>query len=66
MKKNEFPKGGLHKPVSMTETVYQPFQLERGECITCSEVSDEILIQTNQCIDCIEADKFYEETMKGL
>lgn len=48
------------------ETTYSPFDLESGACTSCSEHSKEILIDDGRCVDCIEADEFYEETMKGL
>lgn len=45
------------------ETIYLPCELEHGECRQCGEESDEILKGDGRCVDCIEADKFYEETM---
>jgi len=47
-------------------TTYSEHELETGECTSCGEQSNEILIGDGRCIDCIEADKFYEQTMKGL
>lgn len=47
-----------------TETNYSQFDLKKGKCISCGEKSDEILIGDNRCIDCIEEEKFIEETMK--
>ena len=49
-----------------TETVYSAFDLEEGVCTCCEEHSCEILIGDGRCIDCIEEEKFYEQTMKGL
>ncbi len=48
------------------ETIYEPYDLESGKCTSCEEKSKEILIDDGRCVDCIEADDFYEETMKGL
>lgn len=50
----------------MTETIYSQSELEHGICKCCGEESDEILKGTGECLDCIEAENFYEETMKGL
>lgn len=50
----------------ITETIYNEFELEKGKCNSCGEETEEILIGTDQCVGCIETDKFYEETMKGL
>lgn len=47
-------------------TTYSEIDLKKGKCTSCSEKSKEILIDDGRCIDCIEADKFFEETMKGL
>lgn len=47
-------------------TTYSELELETGKCTCCSEQSNEILIGDGRCIDCIESEKFYEETMKGL
>jgi len=49
-----------------TETIYYPEDLEKGTCTSCDEESNEILIGDGRCVDCIEEEKFYEETMKGL
>jgi len=50
----------------ITETTYEPGDLESGTCDVCDEISDEIVIDTNICVDCIEDQKFFDETMKGL
>lgn len=50
----------------ITETTYSSWELEHGICKCCGEESDEILKGTGECLDCIEAENFYEETMKGL
>lgn len=50
----------------ITETIYTEEDLESGECTSCGEDNDEILIDDGRCIECVEADNFYEETMKGL
>lgn len=49
-----------------TETTYHDFELEKGTCSCCSEESEEILIGDGRCVDCIEENKFFEETMKGV
>lgn len=49
-----------------TETTYGPWDLERGECVCCGEVSDIIVKGTDTCADCIEDQKFYEESMRDL
>ena len=43
---------------------YSQFDLKTGKCTCCGEKSKEILIDDGRCIDCIEAENFYEETMK--
>lgn len=48
------------------ETSYSQFDLTFGICTSCSEESNEILIDDGRCIDCIEEQAFFEETMKGL
>lgn len=50
----------------ITETTYSEFELEKGTCTCCNEKSNEILIDDGRCVDCIEEQKFYDETMKGL
>lgn len=50
----------------ITETTYQKFELESGKCKSCSEKSAEILIGDGRCVDCIEDQKFFDETMEGL
>ena len=50
----------------ITRTHYSFDDLESGECQSCSEESEEILINDGRCLDCIEEQKFFEETMKGL
>ncbi len=49
-----------------TETTYDRSELKHGKCSSCDEQSKEILVGTTKCVDCIEADRFYEETMSGL
>ena len=48
----------------ITETTYGPYDLESGNCISCGEKSDEILI--GRCIDCIECELFYKMTMQNF
>ena len=45
------------------ETIYSLDDLEHGVCTSCGEETDEILIGDGRCLDCIEADKFYNMTM---
>lgn len=45
------------------ETIYGPYDTEYGECTSCGELTDEILKGDGRCLDCIEADKFYQMTM---
>jgi hypothetical protein len=46
------------------ETTYSEFDLKKGKCTCCGERSNEILISDGRCIDCIEEEKFIEQTMK--
>ena len=46
-----------------TEVVYSRCDLKSGKCRSCGEKSNEILKGDGRCIDCIEAEKFYEITM---
>jgi len=46
-----------------TETTYSDYDLKKGKCRSCGELSNEILIDDGRCIDCIEEQKFFEETM---
>jgi hypothetical protein len=50
----------------MQEITYEPYELESGKCTSCGEYSNEILIGDGRCVDCIEAEKFYNETMKDV
>lgn len=45
---------------------YHCHELTTGVCSSCGEQSHEILIGDGRCLDCIEADLFYEETMQGI
>ena len=45
----------------MTETFYTA--LMRGVCERCGEESTEIDPSTGWCADCIEAERFYYETL---
>lgn len=49
-----------------TETTYSPLELEKGKCKCCLEKSNEILIGDGRCVDCIEEENFYNNTMKGI
>jgi hypothetical protein len=48
----------------ITETIYQKADLITGECTSCSEKSDKIIPSEGRCVDCVEEEKFYDETMK--
>lgn len=50
----------------ISETTYSESELESGKCTSCDEVNDEILEGDGRCVECIEEEKFYNETMKGL
>lgn len=50
----------------ITEKTYSEHDLEEGKCTSCGEQSSEILIGDGRCVDCIEAEAFYDETMKDL
>lgn len=52
------------KKTMKTETIYTPEELEWGVCSCCGDETDEILIGDGRCIDCIEDEKFYIETMR--
>lgn len=45
-------------------TTYSKDDFEKGVCESCGKETEFILIGTNECVDCIEDEKFYEETMK--
>jgi len=47
-----------------TETTYDSSDLESGKCKSCGDKTDEILIGDGRCIDCIEAQKFEDETYR--
>ena len=47
----------------MIETIYSRCDLKSGKCRRCGKKSNEILKGDGRCIDCIEAEKFYEITM---
>ena len=46
------------------ETTYNPHDLVHGICERCGEESSEIDPRTGMCIDCIEEERFYYESMK--
>jgi hypothetical protein len=48
------------------ETVYEPCDLKKGKCKSCKEWSKEIVIGDGRCIDCIETEKFINETISGI
>ena len=47
-----------------TETTYSDFDIEKGKCTCCGDLSMEILIDDGRCVDCIEEEKFIDLTMK--
>ena len=49
----------------ITERIYRPSELHHGKCEWCGEESDEITDE-GVCVDCVEAEKFYQESMKGI
>lgn len=48
------------------ETTYSAGDLKKGKCKSCGERSSEILIDDGRCIDCIEEQKFFDESMKDV
>ena len=46
----------------ITETVYD--NLIYGVCERCGEESNEIDPNSGWCVDCIEEERFYQESMK--
>ena len=46
------------------ETTYSPQYLVQGICKSCGEVSSEIDPISGMCIDCIEEERFYRESLK--
>ena len=48
------------------ETTYSPYDLVYGVCEHCDEECSEIDPTTGWCIDCIEEERFYQQTMRGL
>ena len=48
----------------VSETIYNTDDLAYGVCEKCGEESSEIDPCTGWCIDCIEEERFYQESMK--
>lgn len=48
-----------------TETTYTHSDLHHGKCEWCGEESDEI-VTTDDGEKCLEEEKFYQQTMKGI
>ena len=46
------------------ETTYNQYDLMYGVCEHCGEESSEIDPTTGWCIDCIEEERFYQETIR--
>ena len=44
------------------ERTYHPSELHHGVCSYCGDESDEIT-EEGLCVDCVEAELFYQETM---
>ena len=47
------------------ERIYKKSELHHGKCTWCNEVSDEIT-KEGICVDCIEDELFYQNSMKGI
>lgn len=45
---------------------YHTNELTEGVCKSCGQYNQEILVGDGRCLDCIEADLFYEETMRDV
>lgn len=51
------------------ETIYTPADLHSGICEWCGEKSHELVYTDGGeevCVDCIECEKFYQETMTNV
>ncbi len=48
------------------ESTYSPYDLVYGICKCCGEASSEIDPITGMCIDCIEEEIFYQESIRGI
>lgn len=46
------------------ETTYNSYDLKKGKCTSCGEKSNEIVIYDGRCFDCVEEEKFIEQSMK--
>lgn len=46
------------------ERTYHPSELKRGKCRDCGKMSNKILIGDGRCVDCIESEIFYEQSMQ--
>ncbi len=49
-----------------SETTYGPSELKKDRCKSCGEKSNEIVIGDGRCVECIEEEKFFNETMKNI
>ena len=47
------------------EYTWEPWQLTYGVCMECGEYSAEIVIGDGRCIDCIDAERFYNDSMNN-
>jgi hypothetical protein len=45
------------------ERIYEYYELKSGTCSSCLEYSNEILKSDGRCIDCIEEEKFIDESL---
>ena len=50
----------------IAETIYNKSDLTYGVCESCGTETDEIVIDDGRCVDCIELEKFYNQTMKNI
>ena len=50
----------------MIERIYHAKDLTHGICNLCGEESNEIIVGEDICVDCYEAELFYQVTMKGI
>jgi hypothetical protein len=48
----------------IVEVTYQSSDLYRGKCSNCGEWTTTLVKGEGRCIDCIEDERFFDETMK--
>lgn len=49
----------------VVERIYHRSELHHGVCDYCRDESDEIT-ESGLCVDCVEAELFYQQTMIGV